>query len=183
MKRKEQESKKNEILRQKKIDKQKRLEEQRKMRRIEKEKKKDQDLKTIQEEEQNRLDEIRRIEIEKKRKQQDKEKYKMLGLKKKGDTSSSSVIEDEFPDDLPSSERQRHMNPINFVNRAEELVMQQILGNANVDFSKQKEPPGKQKKEETKAQTKSKAKEMYSGPKVTRNEINFDTQYSKKNRK
>ena len=140
-------------------------------------------MKTIQEEEQRKLDEMRRIEIEKKRKQQDKQKYKMLGLKKKADTSSSSVIEDEFPDDLPSSERQRHMNPINFVNRAEELVMQQILGNANVDFSQPNKPPPKKKYEESKGQAKSKTKDLYSGPKVTRNEINFDTQYSKKHKK
>lgn len=106
----------------------------------------------------------------------EKEKFKRLGIKRKGETSSSSEEKDEFPDDLPSSEKQRHMNPVNFINRAQELVMQQLISNANFDFSnkgqqKRNEPqdrPQRSNYEESKSKprqeesrSKSKGKDIY----------------------
>jgi len=44
---------------------------------------------------------------------------------------------------IPSSERQRHMNPVKFVERAQELVMQQMISNTN--FGEPKTYPNKEK--------------------------------------
>ncbi|CAI2367096.1 unnamed protein product [Moneuplotes crassus] len=83
-----------------------------------------------QEEEKLRLDEMRNMELIKKKKEMEEKKLKTISMKKH-ESSSSSEESDSFPEDLPSSEKQRHMNPVSFVQKAEELVMQQIISNAN----------------------------------------------------
>lgn len=64
----------------------------------------------------------------------------------KNQTVSSSDETDSFPEDLPSSEKQRHMNPVSFVQKAEELVMQQIMSNANFGNSSSQSKPQKKNK-------------------------------------
>ena len=58
----------------------------------------------------------------------------------KNKSITSSEETDSVPDDLPSSEKQRHMNPVKFVERAQELVMQQIISNANFGPPAKSEP-------------------------------------------
>ena len=116
----------------------------------------------------------------------DDKKLKTLAMAKNQSISSSEET-DSLPEDLPSSEKQRHMNPVKFVERAQELVMQQIISNANfgpsVSESKEKtkkknKPALKQREEAIKKQNLKEEKKLSKGKLTTNLCFHFYNLYS-----
>jgi hypothetical protein len=150
-------------------------------------------LKRQQEQEQRRIQEILEMERVKKRKEEEKKRIGKLKFTKERTPSSSE--EDQSLQNLPSSERQRHMKPTKFIQKAQDLVFSQIVSNSNFAKEPVKDLPPKDNKSILKSKNKkpyeeekrprdyepkSDAQKMYGKPKVVKNEISFDTDKSKK---